>query len=88
LAWKAAELDYRDCTGLGTTETPVLEGTHKVSHALGPRAKAVTRNLHQTCLVVSEALLGKWRSSVAHPGDVDTGVSGRDIKNVIYRNSY
>ena len=56
---KAAELDYRDSTGLGKTETPLLEGTHKVSHALGPRAKAVTRNLRQTCLLVSEGLLGK-----------------------------
>ena len=36
---KAAELDYRDSTGLGKTETPLLEGTHKVSCALGPSTK-------------------------------------------------
>ena len=32
-------LECRSSTGLGETETTLLEGTHKVSHALGPRAK-------------------------------------------------
>ena len=64
---KAADLDYRDSTGLGKTETPLLEGTHKVSHALGPRAKAVTRNLHQTCLLVSEAVLGEVEGICSSP---------------------
>ena len=67
LALKAADLDYRDSTGLGKTETPLLEGTHKVSHALGPRAKAVTRNLHQTCLLVSEAVLGEVEGICSSP---------------------
>ena len=36
------ELDCRSSTGLGETETPLLEGTYKFSCAPGPRAKAVT----------------------------------------------
>ena len=32
--------DHRNSTGLGETETPVLESAHKVSCALGPRGKS------------------------------------------------
>ena len=34
-----AGLNCRSPTGLGETETPLSEGTHKISHASGPRAK-------------------------------------------------
>ena len=32
--------DCRTLTGLGETETPLLEGTHKVVCALGPRGRS------------------------------------------------
>ena len=32
--------DCRTSTGLGETETPILEGTHKVVCALGPRGRS------------------------------------------------
>ena len=40
--WRPVGLDHRSFTGLGETETPFLEDTHKVSCAPEPRAKAVT----------------------------------------------
>ena len=46
--------------GLGEMETPFLKGTHRISHALGPRAKkSLHRNLSQTSLPFLEDLLGK-----------------------------
>ena len=34
-----AGLECRSSTGLGETETPLLEGAHKFSHTLGPSTK-------------------------------------------------
>ena len=43
----------------GETETPLLEGTHKVVCALGPRGRSSDphRRLNQTYLLVLEGLL-------------------------------
>ena len=49
LALKASETVCRSSMGLGEMETPFLKGTHKLLHALGPRAnKMLHRNLGQT----------------------------------------
>ena len=46
LALRPAGLECRSSTGLEETDTPLLEGTHKVSHAVGPRTKQyLHRNL-------------------------------------------
>ena len=39
--WRPAGLNCRNPTGLGERETSLLNGTHKISHAPGPRARAV-----------------------------------------------
>ena len=51
--------DCRTSTGLGETETPLLEGTHKVVCALGPRGRSSDPGgrLNQTYLLVLEGLL-------------------------------
>ena len=60
------ELEHRSSTELGKTETPLLEGAHSVSCALGPRAKqGPPNNLDQTYLRVLQCLLGKQGSAVA-----------------------
>ena len=38
--WRQAGFDYRTSTGLGETETPLLEGTHKVVCTCGPRGRS------------------------------------------------
>ena len=59
--WKPAGLECRSSIGLGETETPLLEGAHKVSHELGPRAKQwIHRSLGHTYLQVLEDLLGRF----------------------------
>ena len=46
LALKASGLVGRSSTGLGEMETPFLKGAHRLSFALGPRAKQnLYRNL-------------------------------------------
>ena len=63
----------KSSTGLGETETPLLEGTHKILHSLGPsRKQYLHRNLG---LGVLEDLLGRQRLTIAHCGDKDI-VSG------------
>jgi len=48
---KASEAVCKSSTGLGETETPLLEGAHRLSCALGPRAKqALKKNLGQNDL--------------------------------------
>ena len=57
--WRSVGLECRSCTGLMETETPLLEGSHKVSHALGPRPRAkqwLHRSPGQTYLWISESL--------------------------------
>ena len=39
--WRPAGINFRSHRELGETETPLLKGTHKISHPLGPRAEAV-----------------------------------------------
>ena len=75
--WRPAVLEYRRSTGLGETKTSLLEGAHKISHALGPRAKQwLHRRLGQTYLWVLEGLLGRWGSAVAHCGGKETDARG------------
>lgn len=51
------------------TQTPPLEGAHKISCALGPKTKqGLHENLGQTYLKVLECLLGKQGSAEAHCG--------------------
>ena len=71
-------LDYRHSTELGKTETPLLEGAHKVSCALGPRAKAVNSQEPGPDLPAGLGLLGRWGVALAHSRDEDTG--GRGIR--------
>ena len=67
--------DCRTSTGRGETETTLLEGTHKVVCASGPRGKEQRphRRLNQTYLLVLEGLLQRQGVDVAHHGDKDTG---------------
>ena len=67
--------DCRTSTGLGETETPLLEGTHKVMCALGCRGKEQWphRRLNQAYLLVLEGLLQRQGVAVAHHGDKDIG---------------
>ena len=73
--WSLVGFDCRTSTGLGETETPLWEGTHKVMCASGPREKEQWphRRLNQTYLLVLEGLLQRWGVAVAHRGDKDTG---------------
>ena len=59
-------LVHRSCTELGETETPLLEGVHQVSCALGLRSKqGLHKNLGQTYLQVLEGPLGKQEMAVS-----------------------
>ena len=65
----------QDLTGLGETETPLLEGTHKVVCASGPRGRSSDppRRQNQTYLLVLEGALQRQGVSMAHRGsDKDT----------------
>ena len=61
-------------TGLRETETPHLEGTHKIVCATGPRGKeeGPLRRLKQTYLLVLEGLLQRRGVAVAHKENKDT----------------
>ena len=55
-------------------ETPLLEGAHKVSHVLGPRAKAVTSQEPRLDLLAGlGGSPGEGVVAVALPWDVDMG---------------
>ena len=73
--WRLVGFDCRTLTELGETETPLLEGTHKVVCTSGPRGKEQWphRRLNQTYLLVLEGLLQRQGVAVAHSGDKDTG---------------
>ena len=75
--WRIAGIYCSTSTGLGETETPNLEGTHKVVCATGPRGKeqGPHRRFNQTYLLVLEGLLQRpWGvGAVAHHGEKDTG---------------
>ena len=59
--WRPVGFDYKTSTGLGETETPVLEGTNKPLPAPRLRGKEqwLHRKLNQNHLLVLESLL--WR---------------------------
>ena len=73
--WRLVGFDCRTLIGLGETETPLLEGTHKVVCTSGPRRKEhwPYRRLNQTYLLVLEGLLQRQGVAVPHSGDKDTG---------------
>ena len=67
--------DCRTLTGLGETETPLLEGTHKVVCTSGPRGRSSDpqSRLNQTYLLVLEGLLQRWGVTVSQHEAKDTG---------------
>ena len=66
--------DCRSSTGLGEIETPLLEGTHKVVYASGPREGAVTPGETEPDLPVSVGgSPAEVAVAVAHREDKDTG---------------
>ena len=73
--WRPAGFDCRTSTGLGETETPLLESIHKVVCTSGPRGKEkwLHRTPKQTNLLVLEGLLQKQGVAVAYGRDKDTG---------------
>ena len=70
-------LDCRTLTGLEETETLLLEGTHKVVCASGPREGAVTPGETEPDLPASVggSPAEAGGGNVAHYGDKDTGSS-------------
>ena len=79
--WRLVGFDCRPSTGLGETETSLLEGTHKVVCASAPRGKEQWphRRLNQTYLLVLEGLLQRRGVAVAHSrdGNAGSGSSGK-----------
>ena len=73
--WGLVGFDCRTLIGLRETETPLLEGTHKVVCASGPTGKEQWphRRLNQTYLLVLEGPLQSRGTAVAHCRDEDTG---------------
>ena len=84
--WRPAGFDHRNSTQLGETETPLLEGAHKVSCAPGPRGKKQWphKRLGQTYLLILEGLLWRWRVAVAHCRDKDTGSSNSGEYSLVW----
>ena len=72
---KAIRIWLQGFNRTGETQTPLLEGTHKVVCASGPRGKeqGPHRRLNHTYLLVLEGLLQRQGVAVAHHGDKDTG---------------
>ena len=73
--WRPAVFDHRTSTGLGETETPVLEGTNKSLCALSLRGREQWdhRRLNQNYLLVLEGLLWRHVSAGDYHRDGDTG---------------
>ena len=67
--------DCRTLTGLGETETPLLEGTHKVVCTSGPRGRSSDppQRLNQTYLLVLEGLVQRQGVALSHHVDKNTG---------------
>ena len=72
--WRLAGFDSRTSTGLGETETPLMEGIHKVVYAPGCMGKEQWphRRLNQTYMLVLEGLLQR-RGVAVSPQGQDTG---------------
>ena len=75
--WRPEGSDCKTSTGLGETETPVLEGTNKTLCAPRLRGKEqwFCRKLNQNYLLVLEGLLWGCGSAGAHHRDGGTGSS-------------
>ena len=60
--WRPVGFDHRNSTRLGETETVLLEGTHRVLCAPGPRKKNQWphKRLGETYLFVLEGILWRW----------------------------
>ena len=73
--WRLEGFDCRTSTGLGETETPLLEGTHRVVCSSGPRGKEQwpLRRLNKTYLLVLKGLRQRRGVAVAHHRDKDIG---------------
>ena len=73
--WRLEGFDCKTSTGLGETETLLLEGTHKEVCTSAPRGKEQWphRRLNQTYLLVLEGLLQRQGVAGVHSGDKDTG---------------
>ena len=67
--WRPVGFDYRTTTGLGETETSLLEDTDKILCVQRPRGKEQWhhRILNQTSLLVLEGLLGRCGVSSGSP---------------------
>ena len=80
-SWRPVGFGHKTSTGLGETETPVLEGTSKVLHVPRPRGKEQWphRRRNQNYLLVLEGLL--WRHGLAgahhRNGGTDSSCLGR-----------
>ena len=73
----------RNSTVLGERGNPHLKGTHRLSCALGLRAKQrLNRNLGQTCLWFLKNILGKLGMTVAHCG---VRTLGAKVSGIIIR---
>ena len=67
-------LTFRRPRGLWKIDTPLLTGSHKISHAPGHRQRqSFERSLGQTHLLSPESLCERQEATGAHPGDADTG---------------
>ena len=68
--WKPGGLDSRASTGLGETESPLLDGTQKVSGTPGSRGRKQWphKSLGQTYLLILEGLLQRRGVAVAPCG--------------------
>ena len=84
--WRSVGFDCRNSTGLGETETSVLESTHRVSCAPGPRGKNQWphKRLGQTYLLVLEGLLRRRGAAVAHCGDKDMGGGSSEKYSLVW----
>ena len=71
--WRRAGFDCRTCTGLGQTETLLLQGTNKTLCATRPRGEEQWphRRLNQTYQLGLESFLLRYGLAVAHCWDRD-----------------
>ena len=76
-SWRPVGFDCKTSTGLGVTETPVLEDTNKILSAPRLRGKEqwLHRRLNKKYLLVLEGLLWKRGLESAHHRDGDTGTN-------------
>ena len=72
--WRPVQFDHKNSTGLGQTETPLLEGAHRSCvHQDQGKRQLPHKRLGQTYLLVLEGLLQRRGEAVAHCRDKDTG---------------